>query len=146
MNTAETVMHYLYQTTRSITKGINPRLEPSGLYSSEWAVIVALKERTKMTQAELALYMNIEPPAISKSLGQLEKKGWISRLPGERDRREKYVALTEAALAEYPKWEGVVGQHRQEVLQRLSEEEQRQLAKYLQLLFENAELCKERKR
>ena len=43
MKLAEEVMHQLYQTTRSISKGLNPRIEPLGLYSSEWSMIVALK-------------------------------------------------------------------------------------------------------
>lgn len=138
MKNSELLLHQLFQTVRIISKGVNKRLESHGIYHSEWSIIVTLYERGSMTQGALAVYLNIEPPAVSKSLVKLEQKGFIIRIAGD-DRREKKVTLTEKAVEQYSTWSEIIGQHRNSILTNLSEENQQQLTMLLQIIFQNAQ-------
>jgi len=137
MDEQEKLLHQLFQTVRMISKGLNTILEPYGLYSSEWAIITTLKKLGHVTQGTLSNYLNIEPPAVSRSLVKLEKKGLITRISGT-DKREKNVSLSKEALAQYPQWLEVSSQHRQAVLAALSAEKQAELELLLKLICKNA--------
>ena len=63
----------------------------------------------------------------SKSLGKLEKKGLVERRIG-RDKREKYVFLSQTALRQYPEWSRAIAKHREQTLTALPAEEQKKLA------------------
>ncbi len=132
------LMHQLYQTTRAISQGINYCLADYGLYSSEWSILMSLKELGPTSQISLANYLNVEPAAISKSVIKLEEKQLIERKPGN-DRREKNVFLTDRALAQYNQWEEAIQKHRQEVLADLPEEKQNQLFAMLQSMYSNSQ-------
>jgi len=138
MEKSELLLHQLFQTVRIISKCINKSLEPYGLYSSEWSIITTLKEKGPITQGDLASYLNIEPPAVSRSLVKLEKKALIIRLTGT-DKREKKVFLSDEALNKYPQWLEVSGHHRQAILANLSIEKQSELTTLLKTIFQNAE-------
>ena len=138
MDKQEFLFHQLFQTVRAITKGVNAALESQQLYSSEWSIITTLKQSETITQAELAAYLNIEPPAISRSLAVLEKKGLVTRHAGS-DRREKKVALSKAALEKYPVWLEATRKQRSAVLSVLSETEQEMLQKLLGRVFTGAQ-------
>ena len=138
METSELLLHQLFQTVRIISKGLNKNLESHGIYSSEWSIITTLMEKGSMTQGALASYLNIEPPAVSKSLVKLEKKWLIRRITGE-DKREKKVTLTEEAVEKYMMWKEIVGHHRNEILNTLSEEQQKEITRLLKTIFKNAQ-------
>lgn len=138
MQTTDKLIRQFYQTTRAISAGLNQILEPYGIYSSEWTIIAAIKEQGAMSQAILANYLNIEPPAISKSLVNLERKGLIQRKEGT-DKREKTVFLSEEALRQYSQWEKIVGQHRNQILTGLTDENLSELYAVLKTIFINAQ-------
>jgi len=138
MKNSELLLHQLFQTVRIISKGLNKDLEPRGIYSSEWSIITTLNEKGSMTQGTLASYLNIEPPAVSKSLVKLEQKGLVMRIPGD-DKREKKVTLTEKAVEQYLTWGEIVGHHRNAILTNLSEEKQKEVTMLLKVIFQNAQ-------
>jgi DNA-binding MarR family transcriptional regulator len=138
MECSELLLHQLFQTVRIISKGLNKNLESHGIYSSEWSIITTLKEKKSMTQGALASYLNIEPPAVSKSLVKLEQKGLIMRIPGD-DKREKKVILTEKAEEQYLTWSQIVGHHRNAILANLSEEKQKEVTTLLKTIFQSAQ-------
>ncbi|MBP2625756.1 MAG: slyA 5 [Firmicutes bacterium] len=141
MEKTDELFRQLYQTTRVISKGLNQMLQKHGIYSSEWTIITTIKDKGEMPQAVLANYLNIEPAAISKSLINLERKGFIWRREGT-DKREKTVFLTEASLQLYPQWEEVARWHRQQLLIGLSEEKLNETYELLQAIFTNAQHVK----
>lgn len=138
MECSELLLHQLFQTVRIISKGLNKNLESHGVYSSEWSIITTLNEKKSMTQGALASYLNIEPPAVSKSLVKLEQKGLIMRIPGD-DKREKKVILTEKAQEQYLTWSQIVGHHRKAILANLSEEKQQEVTMLLKTIFQSAQ-------
>ncbi len=138
---AAKLIHLLYQTTRAISQGVNQALAEYGLYGSEWSLIVAIKETGPISQIALANYLNIEPAAISKTVGRLEEKNLIQRKSGN-DRREKKVMLTEAAVTQYATWEKAIDAHRQAILADLSKEKQQELYSMLESIYSNSQKCK----
>jgi DNA-binding MarR family transcriptional regulator len=127
----------LFRTTRAISKDLNQRLDAHGLFSSEWGVISLLRQRGPMTQAELSAYLNIEPPAISKTLLRLEKKRLVSRRVG-KSRREKIVTLTSSAEALFPAWEQIVKAHHRKILKDIRRADRDQLYRVLSDVLVNA--------
>jgi DNA-binding MarR family transcriptional regulator len=127
---------------RIISKGLNRSLEPYGLYSSEWSIITTLKEVGPMTQEALANYLTIEPPAVSRSLAKLEKKGLIARKSGT-DKREKNVCLSNEALKQYPQWLKISGYHRHAILADLTDEKLTELTILLQTIYRSAQQYKQ---
>ena len=141
MKTTDDIIRQLYQTTRIISATLNQILEPYGIYNSEWTIIAAIKEKDAMSQVALANYLNIEPPAISKTLVHLERKGLIQRKEGI-DKREKTVSLSEEALRQYPQWEEAVGHHRKQILIGLTDEKLSELYVMLKTVFLSAQKTK----
>lgn len=137
MDNSEILLHQLFQTARIISKGLNHCLEPYGLYSSEWSIITTLEKTGPMTQGALASYLNIEPPAVSRNLVKLEKKGLITRTAG-MDKREKTVCLSAAALKQYSKWLEISGLHRQAILSGLTEDNRKELTGLLKTVYQSA--------
>jgi len=138
---ADKLIHLLYQTTRAISQGVNHALAEYGLYSSEWSIIVAIKETGPISQIALANYLNIEPAAISKTVVKLEEKGFVERKSGD-DKREKKVSLTKEALSQYTIWEKTIHKHRQSILTGLSDENQHKLYEMLESIYSNSQKCK----
>jgi Transcriptional regulators len=136
------IMHQFFQLTRNISRSLNSAFSPYNLHFSEWGVILTLMEKGAMTQRELASYLHIEPSAVSRTLGRLQNKGYIKRKEGV-DRRERQVLLTELAKRQYQVWEGIAGQHRQNLLVELSEEKKNELYMVLKSISEIAQQCKE---
>lgn len=138
MNNQELLLHQLFQTVRAVTKGVNLTFENYNLHSSEWAIITTLKQAGTLTQGDLANYLNIEPPAVSRTLVVLINKGLIDRITGD-DKREKLVSLSRKALALYPVLLEISQNHRQSMLTGLSEKQQIDLENSLKTIFYNAQ-------
>jgi DNA-binding MarR family transcriptional regulator len=70
---------------------------PSGSPSlSAIAILGTLRRKGPMPAARLAVEERLQPQSLTRLLASLEKEGLIARTPGETDRRERLVALTEA--------------------------------------------------
>lgn len=137
MDEQDQMIHQLYQTTRAISKGLNQRLEPAGIYTSEWTILKILKEQEALTQIALANYLNVEPAAISKTLVKLEKKELVVRQVGQ-DKREKIISLTAKAQESYEMWQQIVGEHRRQFLQDISAEQLTLMRRLLQTMAKHA--------
>src|SRR3954449_11838980 len=102
MNSHE-LFHTLHQLSRHLTNTLNEALKPLGLYGSQWSVIFVLKTKGSLTQKELCDYLFVEAPPMTHTIQRLVKQGFVRQVPG-KDKREKHIQLTAAALHEYPQW------------------------------------------
>jgi DNA-binding MarR family transcriptional regulator len=98
----------LRRATRAITRLYDDFLRPSGLRSTQYAVLVAVKMRGPVALTKLADMTVTERTTLTRNLTILEKKGFIQMEPGN-DRRERQVSITElgqeALMAAIPLWE-----------------------------------------
>lgn len=120
------LFHTLHQLSRHLTNTLNEALKPLGLYSAQWSVIYVLKNKGSLTQKELCDYLFVEAPPMTRTIQRLVKQGYVTQIPG-KDKREKYVQLTDIALQEYPAWEQIVNSANQELMKNFPLESREQL-------------------
>jgi MarR family transcriptional regulator for hemolysin len=116
--------HVVNQLARKFKKKLDEQITPLGLYSSQWTIIyyLAEKRKEKVTQVEISQYLNVEAPTITRTLARLEEEGWIHREAG-KDRRERFVRLTQEAKEQYQDWLEVTNTMEKKVIAGISEEE-----------------------
>ncbi|MCB5238295.1 MAG: MarR family transcriptional regulator [Niallia nealsonii] len=118
MNTTHELFHSIQQLARQFTKHLNTALEPFDIYSSEWAILFVLKKNGPLTQKEIAEYLSIEAPPVTRTVKKLVEKKYVLQVKGE-DKRTNKVFLTDVALQKYEEWEVAVLQANQELLAQL---------------------------
>ena len=101
-------------------------LKPFGLYSAQWSVIFVLHTKGSLTQKELCEYLFVEAPPMTRTIQRLVKQGYVRQIPG-KDKREKYIQLTDEAVKEFPNWEHAVPRCNQALLKNFPETSQQEL-------------------
>jgi DNA-binding MarR family transcriptional regulator len=103
------------------------------LYRGQGRILSLLKIEPKMSQKKLSFLLGIRPQSMGELLVKLEQNGDITRLQSEADRRSLDIELTEkgmdAAVAN-EKFQACE-QSMDEVFNCLNEEEQQNLATYM---------------
>lgn len=124
--TNHALFHTLHQLSRQLTNRLNEALKPFGLYSAQWSVLFVLHTKGSLTQKELSEYLFVEAPPMTRTIQRLVKQGYVSQIPG-KDKREKYIQLTEEAVQEFPKWEHAVSACNQDLLKNFPVTSQNEL-------------------
>lgn len=76
------------------------RLLPKGMTLAQFAVLHHLKrEGGNQTPIQLARAMQVTKGAMTNTIGHLERAGYVTVTPDERDGRSKRINLTEAGWA-----------------------------------------------
>ncbi|MGM0972356.1 MAG: MarR family winged helix-turn-helix transcriptional regulator [Bacillota bacterium] len=130
------LFHSINQFTRHFSKVLNESLVPLGLYAAQWTIIYRLKTGGPSTQKEISSYLGVEAPTMTRTLARLEKSGWITRTAG-KDKREKLISLTDAAILEYDNWLAAVRSSESNVLQNITEEEISTMIRLMAKMREN---------
>ncbi|MGE7090505.1 MarR family winged helix-turn-helix transcriptional regulator [Lysinibacillus sp. NPDC048646] len=78
---------------RPFINQINVQLEKYQLYSSQWAVLRLLMDKGPHSLVEIANYMFIEKPSVTRLVQKLVELGYVETVAG-KDKREKLVQLT----------------------------------------------------
>jgi DNA-binding MarR family transcriptional regulator len=108
------------KTARAVTQLYDAALQPFGLRSTQFAVLVAIAKRGPIGVRELGELLVTDPTTLSRSLRKLELSGHLRIAPG-LDRRERFVQLTRhgrsALQKSIPRWRSV----QQTLLSKLSE-------------------------
>lgn len=130
------LMHRLYVMIRLFTKTLNDSISSYGLYSSEWTVLNYLIHHDGLLQTDIAAALEIEPAAISKTLGKMEKKGLITK-SFQQDKREKYISLTPAAKELFPTLAAAVRDHRERALASIPQDQLQSMLKTICTMTDN---------
>jgi len=78
---------------RPFINQLNVQLEPYQLYSSQWAVLRFLKDKGPHSFVDIANFMSIEKPSVTKLVHKLVELGYVETVAG-KDKREKLVHLS----------------------------------------------------
>jgi MarR family transcriptional regulator, transcriptional regulator for hemolysin len=124
--TNHALFHTLHQLSRQLTNQLNEALKPFGLFSAQWSVLYVLHTKGSLTQKELSEYLFVEAPPMTRTIQRLVKQGYVKQIPG-KDKREKYIQLTDEAVKEFPKWENAVSKSHQDTLKNFPDTSQQQL-------------------
>lgn len=72
---------------------VNMQLEKYQLFSSQWALLRLLMDKGPHTFVDIANFMYIEKPSVTRLVQKLVELGYVETVAG-RDKREKLVQLT----------------------------------------------------
>ncbi|MGE7809010.1 MarR family winged helix-turn-helix transcriptional regulator [Lysinibacillus capsici] len=78
---------------RPFINQLNVQLEPYQLYSSQWAVLRFLNDKGPHSFVDIANFMSIEKPSVTKIVHKLVELGYVETMTG-KDKREKLVHLS----------------------------------------------------
>ena len=110
---------------RSFEHHLNDVLGNFGLYRAQWSILHYLANNGSATLVELAQYLRVEKPTITRTINRWEKIGYLSLVPG-KDRREKRVEMSEAGAALYIEVRKAVDLLEEDILSGIPEAQQQQ--------------------
>ncbi len=117
------LIHEVFQKTRLLQKELNQALKQHNLFASQWTVLYCVYRHGELTLTDIWKYLNVEAPTITRTVTRLETLGWLRTFAG-KDRREKFVQLTEEATAKLPEIEATILAFEKRAVGSLTEEEQ----------------------
>ncbi|MDM0088034.1 MULTISPECIES: MarR family transcriptional regulator [unclassified Variovorax] len=129
----------LGRVTRGFTRIADDGLREFGFAVGQLPVLVSLKERKTLSQAELARIAQVEQPSMAQLLARMERDGLVERVPDPDDKRSRLISLTPLATRRLPKAKAVMDAHAQQVLEGFSAEDMAQLMALLTRLNANVE-------
>ncbi|WP_018689091.1 MarR family winged helix-turn-helix transcriptional regulator [Ahrensia kielensis] len=91
-----TVLGALQNAARFARTHTARHLLETGLYAGQETIISLLAEHETLTPSQIAKYIGVRPPTITKSIGRLTEQGFVTKSTGHTDGRHVHVELTEA--------------------------------------------------
>ncbi|WP_235022513.1 MarR family winged helix-turn-helix transcriptional regulator [Amycolatopsis alkalitolerans] len=79
-------------------RGLNRGLEPFGLRTRHYTVLMAAAQHGGLAQRELGDLLGIDPSAVVALVDDLQTAGLVRRDPHPDDRRTRLVVLTDEGL------------------------------------------------
>ena len=129
----------LRRTSRAVSRFYDHCLATSGLRSTQFSMLLALKNRGPLGLGKLAEITLTERTTLTRNLGLLERQGLIRSQPGQ-DRREREISLAPPGLAALgqamPLWEKA----QNAITQGLGQERLNQLLLVLEDVIQSAKL------
>ena len=90
--------------------------------------------------SDLAEYTHALPPAVSRSIKALEKKGYVRRFVDQKDRRNTLVEITESGQEVLQESNAIMDEFIRRVFEKTDKEEMARLVSYI---YQQYELAKE---
>jgi DNA-binding MarR family transcriptional regulator len=122
----------LRRTSRSLTQLYEDALRPLGLRATQFTILQALALTGEVSQGRLGQILAIDSTTLTRALGIILRRGWITERRGE-DRRERWLHLANKGEKQLnralPIWEKVqtnlrhqIGKQNWEKLQQLADQ------------------------
>lgn len=92
-------MELLYFGNSHITRAIDRGLAKQGLGRAHHRALYFIARRPDMPVSELLALLNITKQSLGRVLNELIERDMVETRPGERDRRQRLLRLTEAGAA-----------------------------------------------
>lgn len=119
---------------------LDERLRPWNMTQATWRTLWALRmSEERYNQSSLAARLGIETPTLVHIIDRMETLGLLRREASDRDRRQKYITITEKGLALATEIEGEVVGMRDEMLEGLSDVEIQSGIRLFEQIVANAE-------
>ena len=92
-------MELLYFGNSHITRAIDRGLAKQGLGRAHHRALYFIARRPDLTVSELLALLNITKQSLGRVLNELLDRSLVETRPGDRDRRQRLLRLTEAGAA-----------------------------------------------
>lgn len=129
----ESLFHVTGQLHRHIAALMREALMPFGLLPAQFTALAEIALKPGLTQAELALRLELEQPGVARTLAGLEEAGLVTRstLKG----RAQGLSLTETARTLLPEAQRAVAAAERQACAGMSRTEKAQLLDQMMTLF-----------
>ena len=101
------------RASRTVTQHYDEALRPLGIRATQFTVLQALSITGEVSQGKLGQILAIDSTTLTRTLGIMSRRGWISKRRGT-DRREWRLRLAPAGRDQFeralPSWEKTQGQ------------------------------------
>ncbi len=101
---------------------INTLLLPYQLNYSLWQVMFVIHEKQSCTSIDIANYLNVSKPSITKRTLILSQLGILTQL-ATQDKRQKKIALSDAGLQLYQTCASVINDFEQSMIQQFDQKD-----------------------
>lgn len=92
-------LELLYFGNAHVTRSIDRGLARHGLGRAHHRALYFIARKPNMAVSELLALLGITKQSLGRVLGELTDRGLVEARPGERDRRQRLLHLTEAGTA-----------------------------------------------
>jgi len=130
-------MRLVGQINRAFARLVDSPLRDIGFAMSQLPVLVELKTRGALSQAELTRLARVEQSSMAQLLNRMERDDLVQRVPDLSDKRSRLITLTAGASQRLAKGKAVMEATSQQALAGFSKAERDQLAGLLQRVKSN---------
>jgi len=103
----------------------------------ERRIIVFIGRHPSISQADLALIMDVEPQSLTRALEAMEQKHWLFKSEDAKDKRAKCLNLTEEGQKKLTDALQISERIRPKILKNISLEDKNTFVKILSVVKEN---------
>lgn len=124
---------------RPYIKLVQPLLDKNQLHPAQWLVMKDISTNPGTTLVQISKRRSIEKPTTRKILKALDAQGWLNVCPGEVDKREKLLYLSESGQAIHEKLKLQIEQLQRKTLEplQLSDSEIARTTDILEQLYQS---------
>ncbi len=126
----------LYTAARLVSGAYGPYFEQLGITYPQYLVLMVLWEQDRQPVNDIAKRLHLETNTVTPLLQRMENAGWVTRVKGEVDTRQRIVSLTETGKAMEEQAKDIPNQLAQKVTKYVSVEELRHIIPSLDKLIE----------
>ena len=126
----------LYTAARLVSGAHGHYVEQLGITYPQYLVLMVLWEQDRQPVNDIAKRLHLETNTVTPLLQRMENAGWVTRVKGEVDTRQRIVSLTETGKALEEQAKDIPNQLAQKVTKYVSVEELRQVIPSLDKLIE----------
>lgn len=129
--------YQLFRIVNRLTLNLRGNFRPLKITLSRWRVLSTLTAQDGRSIGQLADYMVMEQPALSRVIDQMERDRLVVRRMASDDNRVVRVYLTPAGQQMFEEIRPLEIQHYKKVIDGIDQDELRQLSALLQKVWEN---------
>ena len=135
----DVILFQIDQTSRAAKQHSQKRMDKLGfgLTVDQWVLLKIISEHQGLSQKELATQSHRDPASITRTLDLLAKKGYITRVSIEGNRRTYEIHLTEPGKHFVQDKMPIITEFRNESIKGLSKDELTTLSDLLKRIKEN---------
>lgn len=133
----DTLTFRLEDLPRQLRKIIDDALEGNGLSRNQWRLLAYVLRQERLTQTELARYLEVERASAGLAIDALETKGLVVREQHPDDRRVWRIVSTNNAKALLHELRDTVNEVYAQLFEGFSEGELAQLGSFFERMARN---------
>jgi len=118
-------------------KKLDEKLSSKGIPRTQWIAMYYIHTSANITQKGLADKMAIKEPTVARMLQKMESDGYLLRDGSNKDKRVKYLKLSDKGTKEFLKLMPIVEQFKDNTISNIKEEDLHTFTKVLNQMIEN---------